>query len=106
MSRFLRNTIPIIVVSAGLVAVSAATADAAMRYCGERSVLVRALKDKYQEVPVAMGLSQRSTEALEIFTSETGSWTVIMTMTDGRTCIMAAGHSWHDVPRVKVGVAS
>ena len=106
MSRFLKNTIPIAGLAAIVFAAGVTASQAAVRYCGERAALVRALKDKYQEVPVAMGLSQRSTEALEIFTSETGSWTVVMTMTDGRTCIMAAGHSWHDVPRVKLGVAS
>lgn len=67
--------------------------------CGERTKLVQILKDNYKEVPVSMGISTKNTEAFEIFASKNGSWTVLMTRTNGQTCIMAAGHSWQDLPK-------
>lgn len=68
--------------------------------CGERGALIKTLKTKYKEVPSGMGISLKSTEAFEVFTSKDGTWTVIMTTSTGRTCIMAAGHSWKDIPKV------
>ena len=71
--------------------------------CGDRTELIDLLKNRYKEFPVAIGISQKSTEAFEIFVSEKGTWTVIMTTSAGVTCVMATGHSWNDVPRVAMG---
>lgn len=71
--------------------------------CGDRPTLIKMLKDRYKEVPVAMGISQKNTEAFEIFASENGSWTVVMTKVDGTACVMAVGHSWQDLPKQIAG---
>ena len=71
--------------------------------CGDRDELIKTLKQRYKEVPVAAGISQKNTEAFEIFASESGTWTVVMTTSTGMTCIMAAGHSWKDLPKVAMG---
>lgn len=78
---------------------------AAPAVCGDRDKLIKGLKARYREVPVALGISQKSTETLEIFTSESGTWTAVMTMSNGVACIMAAGHSWHEQPKQPVGSA-
>lgn len=84
----------------GLVGFALPTAGiAAPAVCGDRGALIKTLKTKYKEVPSGMGISLKSTEAFEVFTSKNGTWTVIMTTSTGRTCIMAAGHSWKDIPR-------
>ena len=83
---------------AGLILMPLA-AQAAPAKCGDRTKLVQILEKKYKEYPVAVGISQQNTEAFEIFTSKTGSWTVMMTLASGKTCIMAAGHSWQDLPK-------
>lgn len=62
--------------------------------CGDRDSLVESLVTKYKETQVAVGLSKRNTEAFEVFASDSGSWTLVMTTTAGKTCVMAAGHSW------------
>ena len=67
---------------------------AAPAVCGDRAKLIEGLERRYKETPVALGISQKSTEVLEIFASEAGTWTAIMTMSSGVSCIMAAGHSW------------
>ena len=66
--------------------------------CGKRDALVTMLKKRYKEVPVGLGISQKNTEAFEIFVSEKGTWTVTMTMSNGLTCVMAVGHSWQKLP--------
>ncbi len=71
--------------------------------CGDRAELIGTLKNRYKEFPVAMGISQKSTEAFEIYASVGGTWTVIMTTSTGLTCVMAAGHSWKDIPQVAMG---
>lgn len=68
--------------------------------CGDRAKLAAALKNKYQEVPVALGVSQKNTEAFEIFASAKGTWSLVMTTSTGKTCIMAVGHSWTEIEAV------
>ncbi len=74
-----------------------AKASAGPALCGKRGDLIKVLKKRYQENRVAVGLSQKSTEAFEVFASTDGTWTVLMTTKKGLTCIMASGHSWKDV---------
>ena len=78
-------------------------AQAAGMACGERTALLKALNDKYKESPRALGLSSSGKAMFEVFTSKTGTWTIVMTTTKGVTCIMAAGHSWEDALEVVEG---
>ncbi|MCD6070324.1 MAG: hypothetical protein K0S42_840 [Microvirga sp.] len=68
--------------------------------CGPGEQLVKLLADQYKEDPVGMGLSQPG-QILEVFASSNGSWTMVMTMPDGRACLIAAGDNWEMVTRVK-----
>ncbi len=77
-------------------AMAPVSAGATNRYCGERAKLVKFLQGKYSERPRAVGVSGSGKAVMEVYTSEKGSWTLLMTMTNGKTCIMAAGHSWED----------
>ncbi len=71
--------------------------------CGDRTKLIEKLEAKYKEVPVGLGLSQNNKAAFEVYASESGTWTVVMTMTNGLACVMAAGHSWQDLPKQLAG---
>ena len=65
--------------------------------CAERSNVIDTLGSQYKESPRAIGLV--SMEAvLEIFVSETGTWTVVVTDPQGVSCVLAAGQSWEDIP--------
>ncbi|MGI9355263.1 MAG: hypothetical protein ACR2PF_08925 [Rhizobiaceae bacterium] len=72
------------------------TAEAAGRVCGERAKMTKFLMKRYKETPRAMGVASSGKSVMEIYTSEKGSWTVLMTTAKGVTCIMGAGHSWED----------
>ena len=65
--------------------------------CAQRTVVLEYFKKKYREEPVALGLANDG-RVLEVLTTRTGStWTIIMTLPDGRSCVVAAGESWDTV---------
>ena len=82
---------------------SMVTSAEASAKCGDRTKLIEKLADKHKEVPVGQGLSQNNKAAFEIYASEKGTWTVVITMTNGLACVMAAGHSWEDLPKQLAG---
>lgn len=68
----------------------------AQQVCGEREAIIDRLKGKYEENHRASGLQNKST-MVEIWTSEkTGSWTILVTRTNGVSCIAATGKNWLD----------
>ena len=71
--------------------------------CGNRDALMRTLIQKYDERPQGVGLSTSNEVAMEFFTSAKGTWTITMTMTNGKTCIIAAGHSWQTTAKQQIG---
>ena len=75
-------------------AVSEASAQLA---CGKRDEVLQHLSDKYQEAPVSLGLSSNG-GILEVLTAPTGSsWTILITMPNGVSCMVAAGENWQTV---------
>lgn len=40
---------------------------------------------------------------MEIYVSKTGTWSIVMTSMDGRSCIIAAGHSFDTLPAELAG---
>lgn len=68
----------------------------AQTLCGPRDKLIERLESQYGETQRAVGL--KGTKALfEIWASEKGTWTVLMTRPDGTTCPLAEGTDWRDI---------
>lgn len=65
--------------------------------CGDRADFVKTLADKYQESGRALGLANQI-NLVEIFTSAKGTWTIMVTQLSGKTCIIAAGMAWQELP--------
>ena len=61
--------------------------------CAERNDLLTQLKDKYQEDPAAFGMTGNGA-VVELMTSDNGSWTLMISFPNGRSCLMATGDSW------------
>jgi hypothetical protein len=95
----IRHTLVPIAALAALTAFTASSANA-QTACGPREQLVKLLADQYKEDPVGMGLSQPG-QVLEVFASSNGSWTMVMTMPDGKACMIAAGDNWEMVTKIK-----
>lgn len=62
--------------------------------CTERTKVLDQLGKKYKEVPVALGLANNG-GVIELFSAKEGAtWTIIITMPNGMSCMMAAGEDW------------
>ena len=82
-----------------LIGLAAATSAAAQQpLCTARSEVLSQLSSQYSETPVAMGIANNG-GVLEILSSQKGtSWTIILTMPNGVTCMIAAGENWESLP--------
>jgi hypothetical protein len=70
--------------------------------CSTRANVLKHLARKYSETPVALGVAENG-GVIELLTSAEGStWTIIITMPDGRSCMVAAGERWEELPGVAV----
>jgi len=72
----------------------------AIGMCGSRADFIKALSDKYQETGKALGIAGQ-VNLVEIFASKAGTWTILVTTPEGKSCIIAAGSSWEDLPPSK-----
>lgn len=64
----------------------------AQTVCAARADLVKILTDKHKEQLVGRGIAGRS--IVEVYVSETGSFTVFRSSPNGVSCMMAAGQDW------------
>ena len=70
--------------------------------CAERDRVVKSLESSYGE-SFAGGGMQNAQQIIEIWYSEDkGTWTILMTRANGRSCIMASGTNWREGTVVKV----
>ncbi len=75
----------IVMLAGAAVLLSTFAAEAQVSKCGKRDSLIKVLIEKYHETPRALGLSSASKVAMEIYASKKGTWTVMMTTTNGTT---------------------
>lgn len=75
------------VVLASLVLSSAVEARIA---CNSRAEVVKVLAEQFGEVPVASGITQ-SGQLMEVFASAQGTWTLILSLPRGQSCMIANG---------------
>jgi hypothetical protein len=82
--------------SAGvLLAAFSAPAHAQVRVpCAERDQVVNALQHDFEETQVASGLTPAG-QLLEVFASEKGTWTAILSLPTGKSCMIANGEGWN-----------
>jgi hypothetical protein len=68
--------------------------------CGEREQVVSELRSQFKEKPMAVGQVDNNA-VVEILVSETGSWTILATGTDGTSCIVSAGEGFQSTTLVR-----
>ena len=67
---------------------------AAQVECAPRATALAALAEGYGEQVIGGGIDSRG-PLLEVFVNpETGTWTLLVTSPDGRSCIAAEGDGW------------
>jgi hypothetical protein len=66
--------------------------------CGKRDDVVAQLSQKYKEAPVGIGLASNG-GLIELLAASNGTtWTLIITLANGATCLVATGHDWQLPP--------
>ncbi len=88
MKRFACIAVALFVATASL------PATAQNQRCTKRPDIVRHLAKKFSETPVAIGLSGNGGVIEVLSSKKSGSWTIIITMPDGNSCLIAAGKNW------------
>ncbi len=88
----------LLALSFGLAAVLAATQIAhSAPQCDTRETVIALLADRYNETRRAIGIAGQSA-VMELFASDaTGTWSITMTLPDGRMCLMASGANYETV---------
>lgn len=65
--------------------------------CARRSQMVEKLKERFGESRQSIGLTPGG-QALEFFAHpEKGTWTILLTMPNGTSCMMASGHAYQAI---------
>ena len=67
--------------------------------CMPHAEVEKQLSVNYGEVPIALGLGS-SGAVFEVFATADGmSWTIIVTSTNGTSCLLAEGVAWENIKR-------
>ncbi|HSM40210.1 MAG TPA: hypothetical protein VK862_05630 [Afifellaceae bacterium] len=96
MLRKMFNRLTATVVAGLVIVAPVATASAQLARCMDRASIVGSLDKRFHERQAGFGLIN-SESLLELFISEAGTWTIIVTDRRQRTCVLATGDSWVSV---------
>ena len=67
------------------------------RNCADHAQVVERLAERYGESRQSIGLGSDNSMVEVFASSETGSWTITVTMPGGQTCLVAAGQAYQHV---------
>ncbi len=70
----------------------------AQQACVTHEAAAKQLEKQFDEKVVGRGLGNSGKAMFELFLSEKGSWTVVVSEPSGRSCILASGESWQQMP--------
>lgn len=99
-TEHLRATVVAAAGALPLLAVALAPSPAAAAQCGSHQPLVEQLQSKFQEQRQATGLAGDGAAMMELYIAESGTWTVVIAMANGMSCIVAAGSNWDGETRL------
>ena len=94
--KALRTIIPAALLATTAFAFVAETASAQMKNCAPREKVLSLLSNGYAEEPTSLGVTSKG-GLLEILTSPSGTWSIVITLPNGPTCLVDHGDGWHEV---------
>ncbi len=80
---------------------SSATAQASDAFCGDHTEVTSRLGKTFGESRAGLGLLDDG-RMVEIFTSRQGTWSLLVTVPGGVTCLVASGEAWQSPPVASV----
>ncbi len=70
-----------------------------VRACAPRASVLGQLAAKYNEAPIAIGVTSQG-GLVEVLTTPDGrTWTIIVSSPDGMSCLVASGEGWRNLRR-------
>ncbi len=66
--------------------------------CDQRARVLGHLAQKYNETPVAIGVTTSGGMVEVLTTGDGGTWTIILSNPNGTSCLVAAGEGWRALP--------
>ena len=88
-------------IAASVLLISASSANA-KQSCAPHDRAVKQLEKQFGEKVFGRGLAANGKRMIELFVSENGSWTMLISGPNGRSCVMAIGENWQGI-KVLVG---
>ena len=71
--------------------------------CASHAEVLKQLGGAYSEAQVAIGLASNG-GVVEVFSTDDGSsWTIVMTMPTGMSCVVTSGEAWEQITNVALG---
>jgi hypothetical protein len=89
----LRASAPATLLLAGSAALFFSMGSAAAAVCAEHGAMVDYLASEYHESRQGAGLSARGV-VIELYVSEAGTWTLLLSSPAGLACVVDAGDAW------------
>ncbi len=78
----------------GIMVLAAQQLNAQPRNCAPRADVIQRLAETYGETRRGIGVARQGA-VMEVFASEgTGSWTIVVTLPDGTSCLIASGQGY------------
>jgi len=97
MKRTLLTRLSVIALAATALFYPGVAASQAMLACAKRVDLVGFLSDHLSEKLSAVGKLDPST-IVEVYSADSGNWTLMLSDVSGRSCIILSGESWESIP--------
>ncbi len=70
----------------------------AQQACATHDEATKQLETQFDERIAGRGLASAGKRMLELFVSEKGSWTLMISEPNGRSCVLTSGESWQQLP--------
>jgi hypothetical protein len=86
-----------LVAAVAAVALGSLPAAAQGTQCAARAAILDRLSVGFAEQPVSIGVTSTGS-LLEVLASAEGTWTIIVTLPGGPTCLVSSGEGWHNAP--------
>ena len=85
---------------AGFALIASTAMAQAQPQCNKRDNVLALLAKKYQETPIAAGVTNTG-GLVEVLTDiKSGTWTIIVTTPQGMSCLVAAGEGWRHMEQI------
>ena len=89
-----------LLIASAVVSLSLALAGAGQAaVCMPHEAAVANLEQKFGEQVAGIGLAGRGKSMVELFIGNSGSWTILVTRTNGMSCVASSGEDWTDLAR-------